>query len=82
VAGCFKKFAEELGRHGFLSFGGRICIFESSEEGFEGGMQVLASREVKGPLFEMVPKRRSQTAYGSFDSACDQWLLMSPFQLS
>jgi hypothetical protein len=82
VAGCFEKFAEELGRHGFLSFGRGVCIFESLEEGFKGGMQVLASREVKGALFEIVPKRRSQTACGSCDSACDQWLRMSPFQSS
>jgi hypothetical protein len=82
VAGCFKKFAEELGRYGFLSLGRGVYIFESSEEGFEGGMQVLASREVKGAWFEIVPKRRSQTACGSFDSACDQWLRMSSFQPS
>jgi hypothetical protein len=82
VAGCSEKFAEELERHGFLSLGRGVCIFESSEEGFEGGMQVLASREVKGAWFEMVPKRRSQTACGSFDSACDQWLRMSSFQAS
>jgi hypothetical protein len=36
--------------------GGQVYIFESSEEGFEGGMQVLASREVKRAWFEIVPK--------------------------
>jgi hypothetical protein len=58
----------------------RIYVGKGFEEGFNGGVQVLAVFEVKGTWLEIVPKRCSQTACGSSQSVCDQWFRMSSFQ--
>lgn len=78
----FEQFPKELRSDRFLPVSRWVYVVEGFEEGFDGGVQVLAARDVKGAWFEIVPKRRSQTACGSADSACDQWLLMSSFQSS
>jgi hypothetical protein len=67
-------------RGDFLSVRGRVYIVEGLEEGADGWVQVLPPLDVKGVWLEIVPKRRSQTACGSSDSASDQRPRMSPFQ--
>jgi hypothetical protein len=74
--------SEQLGRYSFLTFGRRVYIVEGFEEGFDSWVEACAALDVNGAQLEIVPKRRSQTACGSFDSFRDQWLLMSAFQLS
>jgi len=69
VVGRFEDLSEEFGCNGFLALRRWVYIFVGLEEGSEGGELVLAARDVKGAWLEMVPKRLSQTACGSFDSA-------------
>jgi hypothetical protein len=82
VLGGLEQLAEQSRSDSFLSIGWRIYAFECFEEGFDRRVQVLACLEVNGAWLESVPKRRSQTACGSADSVCDQWLRMSSFQLA
>ena len=57
-----------------LPVGRRVQVLKSHEEGFQGGEQLGASRDVQGTWLEMVPKRRSQMACGIFDSLSHHWL--------
>ena len=66
---------EESGGDGLLPLGRRIGIIKGFEEGPQGRSQVGAVLDVKGTWFEMVPKRRSQDACGTPQSADAHWLL-------
>jgi hypothetical protein len=82
VIGSSEEFAQESRCDRFLVTRRGVYIVEGFEQGLDGWVHVLASLEVNGAWLEIVPKRRSQTACGTSQSACDQWLWMSTFQSS
>jgi hypothetical protein len=82
VMGRFQQFSQQPRCDRFLAVHRRIYVGEGSEQCFDGWAQVLVAFDVNGTWFEIVPKRRSQTACGSPESVWDQWLRMSCFQSS
>jgi hypothetical protein len=64
-----KEVPEEARGYGALAFWGRVCgIIGGAEKRTDGGRELVAAQEVKGALFEMLPKRSSQMACGFTDS--------------
>jgi hypothetical protein len=70
IAVC-QEALEELWGDGLLTVGRGVDVVEGPQEGSDRGEKLGAVRNVEGARFETVPKRRSQVACGSPDSAPD-----------
>jgi hypothetical protein len=67
VGECVEMPKEPRG-YGTLPFRGLVGGIKSSEERADGGGKLVATRDVKGAPFQIVPKRRSHMACGITDS--------------